>query len=383
MCCNAICRPVRITSGGARHRYRTRVTPDDAVALDEADDLRQFRERFIIGAEDVIYLDGNSLGRAPIATARRLRHLVDNEWAGDLIRGWDTWIGLAREAGDILAASVLDASPGEVVISDSTSVNLFKLAAAAVDARPGRRVIVTDDDNFPSDRYVLAGLAAERGLELRVVESDLDAGVSLDAVARAVDGDTALVSLSHVAYRSGAVADMRAITAAAHQAGALTLWDLSHSVGSVDVPLGAANADLAVGCTYKYLNGGPGSPAFLFVREDLHAALRQPIWGWFGQRDQFQMGAEYDPVVGIERFLVGTPSVFGLVAALEGAKLTAEAGIARIAAKARALTTYAVDLADAWLTPLGFTLASPRDPARPGAHIALQHPHAWQISQAL
>src|SRR5882757_2642147 len=237
MCCNAICRPVRITSGGARHRYRTRVTPDDAVALDEADDLRQFRERFIIGAEDVIYLDGNSLGRAPIATARRLRHLVDTEWAGDLIRSWDSWIGLAREAGDILAASVLDASPGEVVISDSTSVNLFKLAAAAVDARPGRRVIVTDDDNFPSDRYVLAGLAQARGYELRLIKSDVDKGVSTEDVAAAIDGATALVSLSQVAYRSGAIADMAAINAAAHGAGALTLWDLSHSVGSVSAPL--------------------------------------------------------------------------------------------------------------------------------------------------
>jgi kynureninase len=358
------------------------VIADDAAALDEADELRRFADRFVIG-DKIIYLDGNSLGRAPIATGRRLREVIDTEWARDLIRGWDTWIGLAGQTGDLLAASVLDAAPGEVVVSDSTSVNLYKLAAAAVRARPDRRVIVTDDDNFPSDRYVLAGLAAERGLDLRIIESDLDSGVTVDAVAQAIDEDTALVSLSHVAYRSGAVADMAAITAAAHRAGALTLWDVSHSVGAIPVQLGGANVDLAVGCTYKYLNGGPGAPAFLFVRRDLQATLRQPIWGWFGQRDQFGMGADYDPAVGIERFLVGTPSVLALVATLEGAKLTAEAGIGPISAKARALTAYAVDLADAWLAPLGFTLASPRDPARRGAHIALHHPHAWQISQAL
>ena len=376
-------RPARTTFRGARHRYRTRVTPDHAASLDNADELARFRDRFVIADPRTIYFDGNSLGRTPVATRQRLRELVDTEWAGQLIQGWDRWIGLASEAGDLLASSVLAAGPGEVVLSDSTTVNLFKLASAALDARPGRRVVVTDDDNFPSDRYVLAGLAEARGLELRVIATDLDAGVSADAVARAVDEDTALVALSHVAYRSGAVADLPEITAIAHRVGALTLWDLSHSVGSVPIPLGPAEADLAVGCTYKYLNGGPGSPAFLYVRRDLQDLLRQPIRGWFGQRDQFGMGDEYDPAPGIERFLVGTPPVLGVAAALEGARLTAEAGIDRIWAKARALTGLAVELSDAWLAPLGFRLASPRDPYRRGAHVALHHPRAWQISQAL
>jgi kynureninase len=361
------------------------VTADraDAQARDAADPLRRFRERFVVADEDLVYLDGNSLGRLPVATRRRLRRVVEREWGGDLIRGWDTWIGLAREAGDVLATGVLEAEPGEVVVSDSTSVNLYKLAAAALDARPGRTVIVTDDDNFPTDRYVLAGLAAARGLELRVVESDLDAGVSADAVEAALGPDTALVSLSHVAYRSGAIADMHRITRAAHDAGALALWDLSHSAGSVPVPLRSAGVDLAVGCTYKHLNAGPGAPAFLYVRADLQAELRQPIWGWFGQRDQFSMAGEYDPVDGIERFLVGTPGVLGLVAVVEGARITARAGIDAIAAKARSLTGYAVELVDAWLAPLGFALASPRDPMRRGAHIAVHHPRAWQVCQAL
>jgi kynureninase len=359
------------------------VTPEHATALDDADELRGFADRFLRTEDATLYLDGNSLGRTPRATRDRLRELVEVEWAGQLIRGWDHWIGLAAQAGDLLAASVLDARPGEVIVSDSTSVNLYKLASAALDARPGRTVIVTDDDNFPTDRYVLAGLAQARGLEVRVIAADPDLGVGVDAVARAVDPDTALVSLSHVAYRSGAVADLAAITATAQQAGALTLWDLSHSVGSVPVPLGPASADLAVGCTYKYLNGGPGAPGFLFVRRDLQATLRQPIWGWFGQRDQFEMGTEYDPVGGIERFQVGTPNIAGLVAVLEGTKIAAEAGINRIWAKGRALTAYAVELADAWLTPLGFALASPRDPHSRGAHVSLRHPRAWQISQAL
>jgi kynureninase len=356
----------------------------DACARDAADPLRSFRDRFVVTDPDLIYLDGNSLGRLPVAARRQLRRAVD-EWGGDLIRGWARWIDLAREAGDLLAG-LIDAQPGEVIVSDSTSVNLYKLAAAALSARPGRRIIITDDDNFPTDRYVLAGLAQERGCELKVLRSKADAGVSARAVRtalRASGDDVALVSFSHVAYRSGAVADLPAITAAAHDAGALMLWDLSHSAGAVGVPLGSAGVDLAVGCTYKHLNAGPGAPAFLYVRADLQPSLRQPIWGWFGQRDQFAMGPAYDPVDGIERFLVGTPPVLGVYAVLAGAGLTAEAGIEAVAAKGRALTAYAVDLADRWLTPLGFRLASPRDPARRGAHVTLHHRAAWPVCQAL
>ena len=355
----------------------------DALARDAADPLRAYRRRFVIADETLIYLDGNSLGRLPKATRRRLRQVVDQEWGVDLIRGWDTWMDLARQVGDVLAGRLLEAEPGELVVSDSTSVNLYKLAAAALDARPGRRVIVTDDDNFPTDRYVLGGLARSRGCELRVIASDVDRGVRLSSVRDAVDADTALVSLSHVAYRSGAIADLAAITAAAHERGALTLWDLSHSIGSVPVPLSSSGADLAVGCMYKHLNGGPGAPAFLYVRRQLQAQLRQPIWGWFSQRDQFEMGPDYDPVDTIERYLVGTPGVLGLYAALEGASISAAAGIDRIWAKVQALTSYAVELADAWLAPLGFTLASPRDPAVRGGHVTLHHPQAWQFCQAL
>lgn len=356
---------------------------DEAVRRDAADPLRGFRDRFVITDPELTYLDGNSLGRLPIATRDALRRAVEEEWGGELIRGWSHWIGLAGEAGDAIAAGVVQAAPGEVIVSDSTSVNLYKLAAAAMAARPGRSVIVTDDDNFPTDGYVLQGLAATGGHQLRVIRTDIDGGIDPEAVAEAVGPDTGLVCLSHVAYRSGAVAELAAVTEIAHRAGALMLWDLCHSAGAVPVPLTDAGADLAVGCTYKYLNAGPGAPAFLYVRRDLQKQLRQPIWGWFGQADQFEMGAAYQPVESVERFTVGTPSVLGCHAVLHGARLTGEAGIEHIYAKGQALTSYAVELADAWLADHGVRLASPRDPARRGCHVTFHHPEAWQLCQAL
>ncbi len=268
-------------------------------------------------------------------------------------------------------------------MADSTSVNLYKLASAALDARPQRPVIVTADDEFPTVRYVLEGLAATRGLRLRWIQSDMDTGPAVGSVVSALDRDVALAVLSHVGYRSGAVADLPAITAAAHAAGALTLWDLSHAAGSVPVDLASAGADLATGCTYKYLNGGPGSPAYLYVRSDLQAGLRQPIWGWFGQHNQFAMGGTYHPAPGIDRFCVGTPPVLAMRAVAEGAGMLAEAGVPALRGKSTAITAYLVELADAWLAPLGFRLASPRDPARRGGHVTLHHPHAWPICQAL
>ena len=357
-------------------------TRNEAVRRDAADPLREFRDRFVPADPELVYFDGNSLGRLPVATRDALHDAVESEWGGELIRGWRRWMELPRQAGDEIARGVVSARPGEVIISDSTSVNLYKLAVAALAARPGRRVIVTDDDNFPTDGYVLQGLAAA-GHELRLVHTDIDSGLDPAAVEAAVDQDTALVCLSHVAYRSGAIADMAAVTEIAHRAGALVLWDLCHSAGAVPVPLAETGADLAVGCTYKYLNAGPGAPAFLFVRQGLQAELRQPIWGWFGQRDQFEMARPYQPVDTIERFTVGSPAILGCYGVLHGARLIAEAGIDRLYAKGRALTSYAVELADAWLAKYDVRLASPRDPDRRGCHVTLHHPQAWQLCQAL
>jgi kynureninase len=354
-----------------------------AEELDAADPLAAFRDRFAWDDPSLIYLDGNSLGRLPLATAGRIADVVRKEWGSGLIRSWGHWIDLPHRAGDLLGEHLLGAAPGQVLVCDSTTVNLYKLARAGLDARPGRPVVITDDDNFPTDRYVLAGIAAERGADLRIMRTDMDTGVTADAVAAAVDESVALVSLSHVAYRSGALADMAEITRVVHERGALMLWDLCHSVGAVPVELDTCGADLAVGCTYKYLNAGPGAPAFLYVRAALQDQLRQPVQGWFSQRDQFAMGPHYDPLPGIGRFQVGTPDVVGTAAVEEGVRLLAEAGIGQLREKGMRLTGYLSELAGVWLEPLGFTLASPREAARRGAHVCLHHPEAWRISQAL
>ncbi len=355
-----------------------------AERLDREDPLARLRDEFVIDDPDLIYLDGNSLGRLPKRSVERLRTVVSEEWGRGLIRSWNEhWMDLPARAGDRIGEHLVGAAPGQVIVSDSTSVNLHKLAAAALDARPGRDVIVSDRNNFPSDRYVLEGLASARGLELRLVEFDELLGPTAEDVADAIDQRTALLSLSHVDYRSGALADMAAINQVARRAGALTLWDLCHAVGAVPVELDASAADLAVGCTYKYLNAGPGAPAFLYVRREHQASLRQPIWGWYGQRDQFAMAQGYDPPEDVSRFLVGTPFIPGVALVDEGAALLGEAGIDRLRAKGVALTELVIELHDRWLAPLGFTLASPRDPAVRGSHVSLAHQDGYRICQAL
>lgn len=343
----------------------------DAAALDAADPLAGFRERFVVTDPELIYLDGNSLGRLPAALPERLAALVGTAWGARLIRSWNEgWLDLPYRAGDLIG-SLIGAAPGQVVVADSTTVNLYKLAGAALGGS-GRRVIVTDRGNFPTDRYVFAGLA-----EVRFAEP------TPESVAAAVGPDTALVALSHVDYRSGAIADMAGINAVAHAEGALVLWDLCHSAGAIPVDLDGTGTDLAVGCTYKYLNGGPGSPAFLYVRSGLQDTLVPPIQGWFGQRDQFAMGPAFDPVPGIGRFLSGTPHLVGIACVEEGVQVIADAGIAALRAKSVAQTSLVIDLADAWLADLGFRVASPRDPSARGSHVALAHPDGYRISRAL
>jgi kynureninase len=355
-----------------------------AERLDRDDPLADLRDQFVIDDPDLLYLDGNSLGRLPRRSVQRLRTVVEHEWGSRLIRSWNEgWMDLPLRAGDRIGEHLVGAAPGQVAVSDSTSVNLYKLAAAALDARPGREVIVSDRHNFPSDRYVLEGLAAAHDRRLELVEFDDLEGPSVAAVERVTDQRTAVLSLSHVDYRSGALADMAAINAVAHRAGALTLWDLCHSAGAVPVQLDASGTDLAVGCTYKYLNAGPGAPAFLYVRREHQGRLRQPIWGWFGQRDQFAMAQGYDPAPDLSRFLVGTPFVPGIALVEEGVAVLAEAGIERLRAKGVALTELVIELHDAWLAPLGFTLASPRDASRRGSHVSLAHPDGYRVCQAL
>ena len=356
-----------------------------AAELDAADPLAAFRDRFVVANPSLVYLDGNSLGRLPQATAERLMTVVGEEWGGELIRGWEHWIDEPRRVGDLIAP-LIGAGPGEVVVCDSTTVNFYKLAAAALDARPARRTVVTDRDNFPTDRYVLEGLARRNGLEIAWIDPDPVDGPTADDVTAALAAhanDVALLTLTHVNYRSAAIADMAAITAAAHDAGALVLWDLCHSAGAIEVDLEAAGVDVAVGCTYKYLNGGPGAPAFLYVRRSLQAGLRNPIQGWFGQRDLFAMAQGYDPAPGIGQWLTGTTGVVAIAAVEEGVRLTAEAGIAAIRAKGVALTEFAIELVDGRLAALSCSVGSPRDADRRGDHVAIRHPDAKRLARAL
>lgn len=358
--------------------------PARAAQRDAEDPLGALRAEFHDAGDGLIYLDGNSLGRLPVATARRLAEAVTFEWGERLIRSWsEGWLELPLTVGDRLGELVLGAAAGQVAVADSTTVCFYKLAAAAIAARPGRSEIVTERGNFPTDRYVLEGLAQTHGLTVRWIDGDPVRGVSVPDLAAVLGAQTALVSLSHVDYRSGAVLDLPALTAAAHQAGALILWDCSHSAGAVPVELDAGDADLAVGCTYKYLNGGPGAPAFLYVAERHQDALRQPVWGWLGREEPFAMAPGYQPARGIAAMLSGTPPVLALRAVEASLELLERAGLSAVRAKGIALTAYAIALADQWLADAGVRVASPREDARRGSHVALAHPRARQLCDAL
>jgi kynureninase len=358
----------------------------DPAALDAADPLARFRGRFVIPDPDLVYLDGNSLGRPPLRAIERVSRVLTEEWAGELIRGWDHWLAAPRRVGDLLATGLLGAKPDEVAICDSTTVDFYRLASAALDARPDRRIIVTDRANFPTDRYVLEGLARDRDREIAWLDPDPIDGptvAEIAAVLAAHPEDVALVTLTHVNYRSAAIADLPAITKLTHDAGALVLWDLSHSAGSVPIGLAEHGVDLAVGCTYKYLNGGPGAPAYVYIRADLQEELRNPIQGWFGQADQFEMGQGFRAMPGIGGWLTGTPGMLGLAAAEEGIRVSVEAGIDAIRAKGIALTEYAIALHDAWLAPLAFTLGSPREASRRGSHVSVRRSDARELTRGM
>ena len=345
------------------------VSRDDALALDAADPLATWREQFDLtagggGGHELIYLDGNSLGRTPLRTFQRMDEVLRDEWASGLIRSWDEWVHRPQEVGNLLAP-LIGAQPGEVIVHDSTTINLYQLVHGAMALRPDRTVLAIDQDDFPSDRYVVDGIAAATGRTVRYGFERLD--------------DVAVIVRSVVDYRTAEVVDVVAETARAHDAGAMVIWDLSHAAGVLAVDLGAAGAQLAVGCTYKYLNGGPGSPAFTYVAHDLQPRITQPIWGWFSQQDQFAMGPTYTPRTDIARMLIGTPSILALTGAEVGIGLSAAAGIDAIAAKARALTALGIDLCDR----LGLSTCTPRDELRRGGHISVVHPDARTLTGRL
>ncbi|MTD15387.1 aminotransferase class V-fold PLP-dependent enzyme [Nakamurella sp. YIM 132087] len=370
-----------------------RIDRQHALALDAADPLREFADRFLPAPGDVVaYLDGNSLGRPTTAIADRLDQLVRTEWAGRLIRGWtdrgdgggendsggggEGWMDLPEAVGDELGAVCLGAGPGTTVIADSTTVNFYKCVRAAVRLRPDRTRLLTDPAHFPTNRYVLEGIAGELGLEL--VWAD-----GADAVREALDERTAVVALGHVDYRTGAVADLPGLTTAAHDVGALVVWDLCHSVGVLEPAVESAGVDFAVGCTYKFLGAGPGSPAFCYVALEHHRFLDQPIWGWLGREDPFEMAQGYVPAPGIRRMISGTPSVPGILAVREAVALAAEAGLPQIRAKAAALGDLATSVARQRLEPLGLQVVSPADGALRGGQVSLARADARDLCGAL
>lgn len=359
---------------------------DNAAELDRQDELGSFREKFLRADPGLVYFDGNSLGRLPTAVIVRMQQAVEEEWGSRLIRGWnDGWWSAPSRVGELIA-SLLGAAPGQVTVGDQTSVNLFKLVVAALKLRPERRRIVTDTLNFPSDLYILQGVAdlLNCGHEIvRVGPQDDDITPDLASLESAIDAHTALVTLSHVTFKSGYLYDMQQVTELAHRNGALVLWDLSHSVGALPIELDACDVDFAVGCTYKYLNGGPGAPAFLYVNRRLHDEALSPIRGWWGQRQPFAFDLDYQPAPGVQRFLAGTAPMLSLIALEAALAPVMEAGMARIRRKSIGLTQYAIALSDARLAPLGFRLGSPRDPARRGSHVSLRHADGYRINRAL
>lgn len=354
--------------------------------LDDADPLKGYLDRFVDPGDGNVlaYLDGNSLGRPLKITAERLDAFVNGQWAQRLIRGWtDEWMEWPHSIGDAIGAAALGAAPGQVVVADSTTVMLYKLARAAVAARPGRTEILIDTHNFPTDRYVVESIAKERSLTIRWVDTDPEGGITADDVVAAIGPNTALALFSHVAYRSGHLADMAAITAAVHGVGALILWDLSHSVGSVPVHLDECDVDFAVGCTYKYLNGGPGAPAFAYVRAHLQEQVSQPIWGWLGRVDAFEMEPGYEPAAGIRRIISGTPPIIAMIPVRAGVELVAEAGIEAIRSKSIALTEFAIEVVDSWPAELHVTVGSPRDSASRGGHVTIRRADFRELTPLL
>ncbi len=366
-----------------------------AEALDAADPLAEFRGRFHISDPDMCYLDGNSLGRLPLATVAAVTDLLTQEWGGELVDGWAHWIDEARSTGDLLGRATLGAAAGQTLVQDTTSANFYQLCMAAVAARPGRRRLIIDSANFPTDRYILAGIARSMDLDLVTLDNDGSGGpgavpvrseherISPEELSTHLDDEVALVTLQVVQYRSGARQDVPGITELVRSKGALTVWDASHAAGSVDLRLDEWGVDLAVGCTYKYGNAGPGAPAWLYVNTSLQEQLRVPIQGWFADREQFEMGPYFDPADGIRRFQVATPPVIGLRAVQVAYRMIEEAGMASISDKAREGTQLMIALFDAWLAPLGFSLLTPRNPEHRGAHITIAHPDAKQIAAAM
>lgn len=359
---------------------------DFALQLDTKDKLASFREAFVLPDPSLIYFDGNSLGAMPKAAQERSRQIVDEQWGVDLIRGWNKgWWDAPSRIGDKIG-KLIGAAPGQTLVGDTVSLNLFKLATAALAHQPDRTRVITDTFNFPSDLYVLQGINQTLGNRHELISisaSDNDITPDLAALEAAINENTALVTLSHVVFKSGYMYDMQRITNLAHKKGALVLWDLSHSVGSVPVHLDGCNADFAIGCTYKYLNGGPGAPAFLYVNKNIQEKLSSPIWGWWGQKNPFDFDLDYTPAPGAQRFMVGTQPMISMLTMEAALEPTLQAGMDALREKSILMTNYASFLTESLLVSFDFSLGSPADSAMRGSHISIRHADGYRINRAL
>jgi kynureninase len=368
-------------------------TRQDALDLDAKDPLAKYRDRFVFTDPDVCYLDGNSLGRLPKATVETINKFLIEGWGAKIVDGWGEWIDKAETTGDLIGRAAIGAAAGQTLAMDTTSVNFYRLVRAAISARPGRKTIITDEANFPTDRYIMQGIAEELGLNLVVIPNDLqehsigdafsDELVTPEILTPYLNDDVALVTLSVVAYRSGALHNIKELTNLVRTSGALMIWDASHAVGAVDMQFDRDGVDLAVGCTYKYGNSGPGSPAWLYVSKRIQSELSMPIQGWFAQRNQFLMGSAFDQIEGMRGFQIASPSIIGLLCIDEGFGMIEDAKIAQINAKASKGTEMMIELFDQWLAPLGYELVTPRDSKLRGGHISIYHPEAAQIARGL
>jgi len=359
-----------------------------ALELDQNDPLAGYRSKFVITDPNLCYLDGNSLGRLPHATVKAVSDFLSQEWGNEVVTGWSHWIDEAQVAGDLIGRAVLGAGPGQVLVCDTTSVNFYQLCVAAIKARPGRKTIITDAANFPTDRYILKGIAEQFGLKLIIIDNEDSAiaeneRITAELLEKYMTEDVAMVTFEVIQYRSGARTDIQSVTDLVRSYGALVVWDSSHAAGAIEMNFDACGVDLAVGCTYKYGNSGPGSPAWLYVNKKIQSELQVPILGWFGNEDQFGMGPDFVKAEGIRGFQIASPSIIGIRGVQVAFAMIEEAGIDVIASKAAIGTQMMIDLYDEWLAPLGYTLLTSRNPKERGGHISIGHPDAARICVAL
>jgi kynureninase len=359
-----------------------------AEELDKKDPLAHFKSQFVVGDPTMCYLDGNSLGRLPKATITAINDFMTKEWGPEVVTGWSHWVDEAQPTGDLLGEAALGAAAGQVLVCDTTSVNFYQLCLAAIHARPGRKTIITDAANFPTDRYILDGIAKQFGLNLVIIDNEDPAiaeheRITTEVLAPYLNDDVAMVTLEVIQYRSGARTDLKSITDQVRAIGGLVVWDASHAVGAIELNLDANGVDLCVGCTYKYGNSGPGSPAWLYVSKRVQKELQVPIQGWFAQDAQFEMGPVFERSQTIRGFQIASPSLMGIRCVQTAFSMIKEAGIDAIAHKAAVGTQMMIDLYDEWLAPLGFELNTSRDPKQRGGHISLVHPDAAQICVAM